>query len=183
MSLAGIHAEFPGDRPNLAGVALLAHGTPSERERDRDRSLCRWITLQRDDTAAPYLEFDLLRPSPPGAGLSDQGLQQQFELADLDLAVEVVLGAVEDRDGQRAVVAIALEHVDDPGILDLALADADLELPRGVARIAEVDVLDVREDGVVIGAGLGALEEVTGVEGQPQPREGLAELDGDIGIR
>ena len=59
---------------------------------------------------------------------SDQRFQQQLELADLDLAVEGVLGAVDDGDGQRALVAVSLEQGDDPGVFDLTLADADLEL-------------------------------------------------------
>ena len=81
---------------------------------------------------------------------SDQRLQQQLELADLDLAVEGVLDAVDDGDGQRAFVAVALEHGDDPGVIDLSLADADLELAGSQARIAEVDVVDVGEDGVEV---------------------------------
>ncbi len=60
--------------------------------------------------------------------LLDQGLEQELELADLDLAVERVVGPVDDGDGQRTVVTVALEQVDDAGVFDLTLADADLEL-------------------------------------------------------
>ncbi len=74
---------------------------------------------------------------------------------------------------------MALEHGDDPGVFDLALADADLELAGCLAGVAEVDVLDVREDDVVVGMGARALEEVAGVEGQSQAVDRLAELDGD----
>ena len=86
----------------------------------------------------------------PFALTSQQAFQQEFELADLDLDVEGVVEAVEDGDGQGAVVAVAFEEVDDPAVLDLALADADLELAGAFARVAEMDVLDVREDGVVV---------------------------------
>ncbi len=75
-----------------------------------------------------------------------------------------------------------LEHVDDPGVFDLALADADLELAGGLAGVAEVDVLDEREEGVVVGLRLRSLEEVARVESQAQPGYGLAELQGDLGI-
>src|SRR5262245_24014213 len=59
------------------------------------------------------------------SGPLDQGLQQELELADLNLAIEGIIGAIDDRDGQRAVVAVALEQGDDAGVFDLALADAD----------------------------------------------------------
>ena len=51
-----------------------------------------------------------------------------------------------------AVVAVALELGDDPAVLDLALADADLELAGALAGVAEVDVLDVGVDGVEVGS-------------------------------
>ena len=57
-----------------------------------------------------------------------------------------------DGDRQGAVVAVALEQGDDPAVLDLALADADLELAGALAGVAEVDVLDVGEDGVEVGS-------------------------------
>ena len=82
---------------------------------------------------------------------SDQAFQQELELADLDLDVEGVVEGVEDRDGQGPVVAVAFELVDDPAVLDLALADADLELARLLAGVAEVDVLDVGVDLVEVG--------------------------------
>ena len=41
---------------------------------------------------------------------------------------------------------MAFEQVDDPAVLDLALADADLELAGLLAGVAEVDVLDIRID-------------------------------------
>src|SRR5262249_53298887 len=82
------------------------------------------------------------------ADASEQALEQELELADLDLGVERVVQPVEDGDGQGAVVAVALELVDDPAVLDLALADADLELAGPLAGVAEVDVLDVRVDRV-----------------------------------
>src|SRR4051794_22241791 len=83
---------------------------------------------------------DRSRARRPAINHSQQALEQQLELADLDLAFERVVGQVEDGDGQRAVVAVALEEVDGPAVLDLALADADLELAGGLAGVAEVDV-------------------------------------------
>ena len=90
--------------------------------------------------------------------------------------------AVDDGDGERPVVAVALEHVDDAGVVDLALADADLELARGLAGVAEVDVLDVGKDAVEIdvrasgpgGSGWG--------RGSVPGRDGLAQLDGDLRV-
>ena len=55
---------------------------------------------------------------------SDQAFEQSLELADLDLDLEGAVERVEDRDGEGSVVAVALEEVDDPAVLDLALADA-----------------------------------------------------------
>src|SRR5262245_41843439 len=95
-----------------------------------------------------------------GSGRLDQGLQQQLELADLDLAIERIVGPVDDGDGQRAIIPVPLEQVDDPGVFDLALADADLELAGRLAGVAEVDILDVRKDDVEVGLGALALEEV-----------------------
>ena len=41
----------------------------------------------------------------------DQRLEQQLELAELDFAIEGVVGPVDDGDGERAVVAVPLEQV------------------------------------------------------------------------
>ena len=59
---------------------------------------------------------------------SDQAFEEALELADLAFDVERAIERVEDRDGQGAVVAVAFEEVDDPAVLDLPLADLDLEL-------------------------------------------------------
>ena len=67
-------------------------------------------------------------PQGWSAAVSKQRFEQQFQLAQLDLAVERIVGTVDDGDGKRAVVAEALKLVDDPGIVDLALADAGLKL-------------------------------------------------------
>src|SRR5438105_3316057 len=110
---------------------------------------------------------------------SDQAFQQELELADFDLDVEGVVGEVEDRDGQAAVVAVALEHADDAAVLDLALADPDLELVGALAGVAEVDVLDVGVEAVVVAAAVRPLDVVAGVERQAEAGDGLAKLDGD----
>ena len=112
----------------------------------------------------------------------DQRLQQELELAELDFAIEGVVGPVDDGDGQRAAVAVPLKHVDDPGVLDLALADADLKLAGNQARIAQVDVLNVGKNRVVIDGGMGALEKVAGVERQAQAGDELAQFHGDLGV-
>src|SRR5437763_1890414 len=96
------------------------------------------------------------RPAQPAprrsrrARESNQALQQQLELPHLTLDVEGAVQAVEDRDGQSAVVAIALEQADDAAVFDLALADADLELAGAYARIAQVDALHVGVNGVIV---------------------------------
>ena len=110
--------------------------------------------------------------------MSDQAFEQELELSDLDFDVEAGADAVEDGDGQAAVVAVAFEEVDDAAVLDLALADADLELVGALAGVAEVDVLDVGIDDVEVGASVWALNVVAGVEGQAEAGDGLAELDG-----
>ena len=127
------------------------------------------------------LERELIRLGSGGLIL-DQRLEQQLELAQLDFAIERVVGPVDDGDGQRAVVAIPLEQVDDPGVFDLALADADLKFAGYQARIAQVDILDVGKNRVVIDVGVRALKEVAGVERQTQPGHELAQLHGDLGI-
>src|SRR5260370_28598992 len=71
----------------------------------------------------------------------DQGLQQELELAQLNFTIEGVVGPVDDGDRKRAVVAMPLEHRDDPGVFDLSLTDADLKLAWRQARITQMDIL------------------------------------------
>ena len=77
-----------------------------------------------------------------------------------------------DGDGQRPVVAVALELGDDLAVLDLALADADLELVGALAGVAEVDVLDERVQLVERGAGVRPADVVCRVERQAQAVDG-----------
>ena len=104
-------------------------------------------------------------------GTSDQSFQQELQLADLDLALERIVGAVDDRDGQRAIVAITLKLGDDPSVLDLALADTDLKLAGVLAGVAKLDVLHVGIDGVEFGLLVRALEVMAGVEREGQAGE------------
>ena len=113
------------------------------------------------------------RSGPPAPRpRSEERFEQELELADLDLAIERVVGTVEDGDAQTSVVAVALEHGDDPGVLHLSLADADLELAGGLAGVAKVDVLHVGEERIEVRLRPRALEEVAGVERQAETGEG-----------
>ena len=71
---------------------------------------------------------------------------------------------------------MALKHVHDPGVVDLALADAHLKLAGGRSGIAQVHVLDVGKNAVEIDVGLRALKVMAGVQGDaPSPgRPGTA---------
>ena len=99
--------------------------TPPERRR------CRHVGL---GASTEPLDIEGLSVRTATIRPSDQAFEQELELADLDLDVERVVEGVEDRDGQRPVVAVAFELADDPAVLDLALADADLELARASCR-------------------------------------------------
>ncbi len=112
----------------------------------------------------------------------NQCLQQQLELADLDFAVEGVFDPVDDRYGERAIVAVPLKLSDDPGVIDLSLADADLELARPQSGIAEVDVVDIGKNDVEIHVPVRALQEVARVESQDQAGDGLAQLHGGLRV-
>ena len=85
---------------------------------------------------------------------------------------------VEDGDREGAVVAVALELGDDPAVLDLTLADADLELAGSLAGVAELDVLDVRDRGRRSLPCTAALDVVARVERHAEAGHGLAELEG-----
>ena len=113
---------------------------------------------------------------------SEQRLEQELELADLDLAFKGVVGAIDDGNRQGAIVAIALKLGDDASVFDLTLADTDLELSGILAGVAEVDVLHVGIEGIELGLLVRALEAMTGVERQGQPGDGLAKLEGDLRI-
>ena len=85
-------------------------------------------------------------------------------------------------DGERPVVSVALKHVHDAGVVDLALAHAHLKLARGRSGVSKVHVLDIGENAVEIDVGVGSLKVMAGVQGDPQSRNGLAQLDGDLRI-
>src|SRR5438552_2931953 len=125
-------------------------------------------------------------PSVPRwrVGLNDRGpsstshqtLQQELQLPHLRLHREVPVRHVVDGDRQQTVVMEPLELRDDSAILDLPLADANLQLARGPAGVAEVAVADVRIDLVEAASLMRAVDEVTRIERQAQIRHAFAEL-------
>ena len=72
--------------------------------------------------------------------------------------------------------------IDDPGVIDLALAHACLKLAGRVPGIAKMDVLDVGENAVEVDVWLGSLEEMAGVQCDSQSRDGLAEEHRGLGV-
>src|SRR5687768_2447724 len=66
---------------------------------------------------------------------SDQALEQILQLPHLGLHGVRRLRHVVQGDRQQAVVVEALELRDNAAVLDLALADADLELARAAAGV------------------------------------------------
>src|SRR5260370_33263455 len=81
-----------------------------------------------------------------------EAFQQIFQLANLGVHGEGGVREIVDGHGQEAIVTEAKKLGDNAAVFDFTLADADLELPRAAAGVAQVNVANVREQIVVGGA-------------------------------